>query len=164
MNLQTIRIDTASLTLPDAFDLVFVVAAVAFNLLIVAIFVAMKHGRVKLTRALGIVWLALAVPLVVVFARYLLIGRDARILLCFGGIFLYMAVEFLLDYVLKFDFRRKWVTHAPYIVLEYVGLFSLIAIAFSIDRNAGYLVSVSFWILMAGLVYAYAGKKKGALT
>ena len=55
----------------------------------------------------------------------------------FGLVFLYILVEFLLDYVLKFDFRQKWSTHAPYIIMEYIALFSLIGIAFDIDRGMG---------------------------
>ena len=78
----------------------------------------------------------------------------------FGFVFLYILVEFLLDYVLKFDFRQKWSTHAPYIVLEYIALFSLIGIAFDIDRVWGYLVSISFWILMASLIYVYKDQIK----
>ena len=38
------------------------------------------------------------------------------------GVFLYMLVEWLLDYVFKIDFRTKWSRHIPYIVLEYVAL------------------------------------------
>ena len=64
-------------------------------------------------------------------------------------------VEFLLDFVLKFDFRQKWITHSPYIVLEYVALYSLIHISFEIDRTWGYLVSICFWILLASLIYVY---------
>ena len=78
----------------------------------------------------------------------------------FGLVFLYILVEFLLDYILKFDFRRKWSTHAPYIIMEYIALFSLIGIAFDIDRIWGYLVSISFWILMASLIYVYRDQVK----
>ena len=76
-------------------------------------------------------------------------------MISFGLVFLYILVEFLLDKVLKFDFRRRWSTHAPYIVLEYIALYSLIHIAFDIDRTWGYLVSISFWILLASLIYVY---------
>ena len=61
----------------DVYDWTFVLCAVAFNLLIAGIFVAQKHGRQQLTRTLGTFWLSLAIPLSVVFVRYLIAGREA---------------------------------------------------------------------------------------
>jgi hypothetical protein len=133
----------------------FVLSAVAFNLLIAAIFIAQKLGREKLVKAFGIVWLWLIVPLALVFVAYWQTGREMRIMLYFELVLLYMLVEFLLDYIFKIDFRAKAVTHVPYILLEYVALFSLIAIAFDIDPGWGWVVSICFWIMMGGLVFLY---------
>lgn len=141
-----------------SFDLVFVVTAIAFNLLIAGIFVAQKNGWARAVRAIGIAWLLLSIPLAVVFFRYWAEGRRLAIIVYFGLVLLYMLVEFLLDYVFRLDFRRKWVTHAPYIVLEYAALFSLIGIASDIDRIWGYVVGVFFWILMGSLIYLYWDK------
>ena len=139
----------------NAYDLVFVLTAIAFNLLIVGIFVAQKNGWAKSVKVIGILWLLLTIPFAVVFVRYLTEEKRLGILVRFGLVFLYILVEFLLDYVLKIDFRQKWITHAPYIVLEYIALYCLIRIALQIDRTWGYLVSISFWILLAGLIYVY---------
>lgn len=99
----------------SAFDLIFVLTAIAFNLLIAGIFVAQKRGWAKAVRAIGILWLLLSIPLAVVFFRYWAEGRRLAIMVCFGLVLLYMLVEFLLDFVVKYDFRAKWITHAPYI-------------------------------------------------
>lgn len=144
----------------DVYDWVFVLCAAAFNLLIAGIFVAQKKGRHKMTRTLGILWLGLAIPLSIVFVRYLVIGRETWITIYFVCILLYMLVELLLDYVFKVDFRRRNVTHIPYIVLEYIALFGLIGISFAIDRVWGVVVSVTFWMLLACLVYLYWGGKR----
>ena len=144
----------------NAFDLVFVLTAIAFNLLIVCIFVAQKNGWAKATRFIGLLWLLLTIPFSVVFVRYLTEGNRPGMMVYFGFVFLYILVEFLLDYVLKFDFRQKWITHAPYIVLEYIALYSLIHIAFGIDRAWGFLVSISFWILLTSLIYVYRDQIK----
>jgi hypothetical protein len=144
----------------DIFDLVFVLSAIAFNLLIACILVAEERGRVDLRRKFGALWLCLAVPLAIVFFNDLIIGREPWIMICFGLIFLYMLVEWLLDYVWKFEFRNKLSLHVPYIMLEYLALFSLIAISFSIDRTWGWLVSISFWVLMASLIYLYAPRPR----
>lgn len=144
----------------DAFDLVFVFTAIAFNLLIAGIFVAQKKERPNLVRIFGILWLSLAIPLAVVFIHYLVVGRPLWVMAYFGFIFLYILVELLLDYILKIEFRQKWTIHAPYIILEYIALFGLIGISFSVDRTWGFLVSFSFWILLASLIYLYWSRKK----
>ena len=144
----------------DAFDLVFVFTAIAFNLLIAGIFVAQKEERPNLVRIFGILWLSLAIPLAVVFIHYLVVGRPLWVMAYFGFIFLYILVELLLDYILKIEFRQKWTIHAPYIILEYIALFGLIGISFSVDRTWGFLVSFSFWILLASLIYLYWSRKK----
>jgi len=139
----------------NTYDLVFVLTAIAFNLLIVCIFVAQKNGWAKSVKVISILWLLLSIPFAVVFVRYLTEEKMPGIMVSFGLVFLYILVEFLLDFVLKFNFRQKWSTHAPYIVLEYIALYSLIHIALDIDRTWGYLVSISFWILLASLIYVY---------
>ena len=144
----------------DAVDLLFVLTAVLFNLLIASVFIAQKKEKPKLVRVIGISWLLLAIPLTIVFINYLKTGRERWVLIAFGFILLYMLVEFLLDYVFKFDFRVRWSTHAPYIVLEYAALFSLIAISIDIDQIWGWIVSISFWTLMGSLIYLYRGRKK----
>ena len=137
------------------FDLLFVLSAVAFNLLITAIFVAQKYRREKLVRTFGILWLCLIVPLSLVFVAYQREGRPAKILIYLLLVFFYMLVELLLDYIFKIDFRARLSTHILYIILEYVALFSLIAIGFDISQFAGTMVSISFWVAMGGLVFLY---------
>ncbi|KAA3646625.1 MAG: hypothetical protein DWQ07_10480 [Chloroflexi bacterium] len=111
------------------YDWLFIISAILFNLLIAGIFIAQKHGREGWVNTLGRLWLLLSFPLLAVFINYALLGKADWLLALFWVIFFYMLVEFVLDYVLKFDFRARWLTHAPYILLEYVALFSIIAIA-----------------------------------
>lgn len=144
----------------DLYDLVFVLCAIAFNLLIAGIFIAQKRERRELTRTFGITWLSLAIPLSAVFVRYLIAGREMWIMIYFCFILFYMLVELLLDYVFKVDFRAKKITHIPYIILEYVALFGLIGISFAIDRTWGFVVSITFWVLLASLIYLYWGRKR----
>lgn len=138
-----------------AYDLVFVLAAVALNLLLAAKFVALKNRWVKTARVIGVLWFLLSVPLTIVFIRYLVNGMGLEVMIPFALVLLYILVEFLLDIVFKVDFRRRWTMHISYIVLEYIALFSLIWIAFGIDRSWGYLISSTFWILQASMIYLY---------
>ena len=144
----------------DVFDLVFVLCAVVFNLLIVGIFIATKKERPELRKTLGMAFVSLGIPFAIVFIRYLVEGRGLRTMVPFGFVLLYIAVEVVLDYILKIDFRKKLITHVPYIVLEYIALFSLIGISFSINRVWGWMVSISFWAVIGSLICLYWGKGK----
>lgn len=148
-------------------DLLFVVTALAFELLIIAILIAEKRQRHELVKALGIIWALLAVPLVIVFVHDLTVGGDRWLVLSFGLIFLYMAVEIVFDFVLKIPFRERPALHIPYIILEYGALFGLIHIAFTIGPTWGYAVAVGFWLLLATVIFVYwdqiTGRKRRAV-
>lgn len=133
-------------------DLLFVVTALAFELLISAILIAEKRQRHELVKALGILWALLAVPLVIVFVHDLTVGGDHWLVPSFGLIFLYIAVEIAFDLVVRIPFRERPALHIPYIILEYGALFGLIHIAFTIGPTWGYAVAVGFWLLLATLI------------
>jgi hypothetical protein len=150
----------SSLVSMDVFDLVFVLCAVAFNWLIIGVFIATKKVHPKLRAIFGATFVSLGIPFTTVFIHYLVEGRDLLTMVRFGFVLLYIAVELLLDYILKFDFRQKPISHVPYILLEYIALFSLIGISFSIDRTWGWIISISFWAVLGSLIYLYWGKSK----
>jgi hypothetical protein len=148
-------------------DRLFVVTALAFELLIIAILIAEKWQRHELVKALGILWALLAVPLVIAFVHDLMVGGDRWLVLSFGLIFLYMAVEIALDLVLRIPFRERPALHIPYIILEYGALFGLIHIAFTIGPTWGYAVAVGFWLLLATVIFVswdqITGRKRRAV-
>jgi hypothetical protein len=139
----------------DLFDLLFVITAVVFNLQVTCVYLASKQKRRDLVKRFGAVLLSLALPLAIVFVYYLAVGRERWITIAFVFIFLYMFVELLFDFILKIEFRKKPQLHIPYIILFYIVEFTFIGIAFSISSIWGYLVSISFWILLAALVYSF---------
>jgi hypothetical protein len=141
-------------------DVTFVATAVLFNLLIVGVYISQKKKRFALVKFFGSGVISLTIPLVIIFTSYLVAGRESWILVLFAFIFLYLLVELLFDYVLKLEFREKPILHIPYIVLFYIALGGFIGIAFTINATGGYLVSITFWMLLASLIYSFAGRKK----
>ena len=141
------------------FDLLFVITAIIFHLLIVGVFIAQKREHYKLVRWFGTVTISLAIPLTIVFINYLFIGQPLWIMFYLVFIFVYLFVELLLDFLLKIDFRKKPKIHAPYIVLFYITSFGFIGISFYIDVISGYIVSITFWAVLVSLIYLYWGRK-----
>lgn len=148
----------------DLLDLLFVATAVVFNIQVMGIYVAGKQKRFDIVHTLGIAVIALALPIGIVFLNDLINGAARWILYGLALILVYLLVELLADLVLKIEFRNKPVLHIPYIILFYMAEIAFIRIAFSISAVAGYLVSVSFWLLLACLLYAFwPSREKGLL-
>jgi hypothetical protein len=140
--------------------LMFVLSGVAFHLVIAGIYVASKHERFDLMRKLGYIVLAMAVPVSITLADFWMAGRPLKTLLYLGAILVYLLLELVLDHILKIEFRKKPAIHIPYIIVFYIACFSFIGVSFSLSNVWGYAVSVSFWILLASLIYLMSGKKK----
>jgi hypothetical protein len=145
-------------------DLMFVLAGVIFHLVIAGIYVASKHERFDLVRKLGYVVIGLAAPVAITLVDYWMAGRPLKLLLYMTAILIYILLELVLDFVLKIEFRKKPAIHIPYIIVFYAACFSFIGASFSIDNTWGFIVSVSFWILLASLIYLMRGGKKSVPT
>ncbi|MBA7507512.1 hypothetical protein ES706_06231 [subsurface metagenome] len=78
----------------------------------------------------------------------------------FGDYFVILILRIITRLILKYDFRKKPITHVPYIILFYIVSFSLIEITFYIDEISGWIVSITFWAVLASLIYNLAGRKK----
>ena len=152
------------------YDIIFGVSAIAFNLLIAGVFIAQRYGKTKLVRRLGPAMISLAVPFTILLVHSLRAINDRWIRVGLTVVVGYLLVELLMDYILMVDFRSKFITHLPYILLEYAAFAGLIYTAFTISEFLGWAVSVTFWLAMAALIYLYAGirkdkqKKKGKKT
>lgn len=143
-------------------DLVFVLSALAFNLLIIGVYISQKLGKLRLVRGFGIALLCLTLPFLIVFIAYWIAGEPLWMTFVFLAIFAYMFLEWLWDYRMKIDFRSQPKLHIPYIILFYVVLFGNIRIAFTINDAWGWIISVSFWLLLAVfIVTLIPGRRRG---
>ena len=139
------------------FDLIFGLSAIAFNLLIAGVFIASRHAKMRLVHQIGIALLALAIPFALVLYHALTAVNDPYVSIALGFVLLYLLAELLLDFILKIDFRSRFITHFPYILLEYSAFAGLLYTAFSISRPWGWAVSITFWVAMLALIYYFTG-------
>lgn len=139
-------------------DLVLIFTALTFNLLIAGIFITTRQGLLAWRARLSKAWLLLALPLAAVFVVYLVQPQPLKWVLGVGGALVYMLVEFLLDFVFKVNFRDRAITHIPYILLEYIALFGLLFTSIAIHPTWGWIVGITFWLLIGSLVYLYSEK------
>ena len=144
----------------NGFDALFIGTALLFNILVVGVYLTSAADRLDLTKRIGDFILLLAIPFGIILVAYIATGQPLRYQLSLGLVLIYLAIELLLDRILNIDFRKMLIPHVLYIALFYCVQFALITTAFYINRAAGWAVSVSFWILLAALVYSLAGSKK----
>jgi hypothetical protein len=124
-------------------------------ILLAVLLAAQKNQRVKTTWVTGVLWSLLAVPLALVYSRYLIQGRGVWTLVPLSLVLLFMLAKALLDFVFRVDFRRNRITHLAYLAIMCLALFSLVWIAFGIHPSWGIPVLIAFGFLLVSLFFMY---------
>ena len=134
-------------------DIIFICSSVIFNISVSALYIATKLGDMVLVQVFGGVVISLMVPFTITLLGYLMEKATKRTIISNGIIIFYLFLELLLDYILGIPFREIVEIHVPYIIVFYVALFSMISVSFEKNKKMGYVVVVTFLILMACLAY-----------
>lgn len=141
--------------LSQKLDLVVVVVANLLNLILSVIFLNRVFGRMEWEHWLGYGTLVMIFPLSIIAIANLVGGRSWPfwILPLVMGIFL--ALEFVLDYWLNFNFRQTaWL--GPYLLVYYLALFAMIGYAFLVSKSYGFLTLITYFINLAATFFSYA--------
>ncbi len=144
-------------------DIAVIVIANLTNLLLAGMFLARAVGQEGVGRVLGTGVVALAVPLVVAVVLNALRGRDLWLVVLPGPLIAYCAVELVLDYVLRSDFRQTFLL-GPYLLLYYAGLMAMIGYAFLVDKRAGFVTLATYFVSLGATFYSFARVGHGPLV
>ena len=134
-------------------DNIFICSSVVFNISVSAVYVATKLGDMILPQAFGAIVIFLIVPFSATLLGYVRAKEKKKTLVSNGIILFYLLLELVLDHILKIQFREILVLHVPYIVVFYAALFSMIGVSLEKNKRLGYLVIMTFFILIACLIY-----------
>jgi hypothetical protein len=134
-------------------DIIFICSSVVFNILVSALYIVTKLGDIALTQVLGLTVVSLIVPFIVTLLGYVRAKEKKRTLIYNGIILFYLFLELVLDYVLRIPFREILAIHVPYIIVFYAAMFSMIGVSYEKNKKMGYVVIVTFWILLGCLIY-----------
>jgi hypothetical protein len=138
---------------------VFVIANLS-NLLLAVMFLLRSRGRPKVGSAFGWGAVVLGIPLLASVVLNALGVRPWWAFVLPGLLVLYDAVEFLFDYVLKFDFRHSgWL--GPYLGLYYLALMGMIGYTFAVGKPYGFVTLVTYFINLAATAWSYARVQHG---
>lgn len=141
-------------------DLVVVIIANLTNLLLAVMFLFRARGRSRLGNGFGWVAVFLGIPLLAVIVLNALSGRPWWTLVLPGLLVLYDLVEFGLDHVFKFDFRRsRWL--GPYLGLYYLALMGMIGYSFATGRLYGFITLSTYLINLAATAFSFSRVRHG---
>jgi hypothetical protein len=121
------------------------------------LYIATKLENVLLLQVCGAIVLSLIFPFTFTLLGYLKEKAEKKIIISHSVILFYLFLELILDYILIIPFRETLAIHVPYIILFYAADFSMIGVSFNRNRKMGFVVTLTFWILIGCLIYLYLG-------
>lgn len=128
------------------------VTAVLFFISAILVFVFRLLGKPQWGHWLGYFEFLLAIPLVYLLVRAPQLQRPWLYYVQIGCMMLWLAVEALLDYLLKIDFRStRWML-ISYVVLFFAGAGGLLGIA-SLAGRGWSIAAIVLFLIMAALTF-----------
>jgi hypothetical protein len=150
-------LDNEQIALFKSQDIIFVFSAVVFNILVSVVYVSTKLDLMALLQISGFIFISLIAPFTITLRGYMKKEAEKKIIISNMVVLIYLVLELVLDYVLKIPFREILAIHVPYIIIFYAAEFSMMGVSFHINRKAGFVVAITFCILIGCLAYLYLG-------
>ena len=138
-------------------DFIFICSAIIFNISVSLVYLATKFDNMVFLQVSGSIVIVLIVPFSITLYGYLKNNAKRRIIIPHIAILFYLFLELFLDYILMIPFRDILAIHIPYIIVFYAAEFSMVGVSFERNRKMGFVVLLTFLILIGCLVYLYMG-------
>lgn len=133
-------------------DVVGAMTAVAYNVLIIGLFLARLGAMPRLEYVLGAIGIASVVPLTWLLWNAPASGRPTIYYVWIGLMILFQIVELLLDYVYGIEFRSvRWMAIA-YVMLFFGATGGMLGLA-SLAGRGWAIAATSTWLVMAVLAF-----------
>lgn len=136
-------------------DFIFICSAIIFNIFVSLVYLATKFDNNLLFRVSGFFVIILIIPFSITLYGYIKKEAKRKIAVSNMVILFYLFLELLLDYIFTIPFRDILAIHIPYIIVFYAAEFSLIGVSFERNRKLGFVVLLTFLILLGCLIYLY---------
>jgi len=146
-----------SLNLGKSIDIIFIISSIIFNISVSIVYIATKLGNMELLRVFGVILILLIIPFTICLIGYIKEKEEKKIIISLVIILFYLFLELLLDYILLIPFREILALHIPYIIVFYAAALSMIGVTFEKNKKMGFVVLVTFGILIGCLIYMYLG-------
>jgi hypothetical protein len=133
-------------------NLIGAITAIAFFVSAILVFVFRLLGKPQYGHWIGYFEFLLAIPLIFLLIQAPRLRRPALFYIQIGCMLAWLAVEALLDYILKVDFRQvRWIV-IGYVVLFFAGTGGLLGVAANAGRSWS-LSAILLFFIMAVLAF-----------
>jgi len=141
------------MNMSELMDIIFVCSSIIFNISVSVLYIAAKLGNEVLVQVSGAIVLSLIIPFTITLLGYMKAKAEKKTIISHVFILFYLFLELLLDYILKIPFREILAIHVPYIIVFYAAMFSMIGVSFDKNRKMGFVVTITFFIVVGCLIY-----------
>jgi hypothetical protein len=133
---------------------IFVIANV-INLLLIGIFLSRPRGFKKAEHIMGLFVVAMILPVGLAIILNVSGKRAWWAVILPLILVLFLAVELLLDYILKLNFRKtRWLW--PYLLLYYAAMMAMIGYGFMVGDVYGFVTLGTYFLGLFATWYSYA--------
>ena len=139
---------------PQIIDLIVVICANIFNIMMVVIFLQRALSSTRSTIIYVLIEIVLAITLVLAAIYNWTTGRSLWMILLPALMVVFLIVELLLDNVLKIEFRKTRML-GPYLLFYYAAQMGLIGYAFIVNRVFGFITLITYFLSLAATGYSY---------
>ena len=141
------------MNMSKSMDIVFICSSIIFNISVSVFYIAVKLDDMVLVQVCGAIVLSLIIPFTFTLLGYVKAKAEKRTIISHVFILSYLFLELSLDYILQIPFREILAIHVPYIIVFYAAMFSMIGVSFDKNRKMGFVVTITFLILIGCLIY-----------
>jgi len=136
-------------------DLAVFIIANLVNLLLAGIFVSRAKGLKRVEYVLGLIVVAMLLPVGIIVILNILGKRDWWTIVLPLIFFLFLVIELLFDYTLKLNFRKTKLLW-PYLLVYYLALMAVIGYSFLIGRTYGFITLSTYFLNLFATWYSYS--------
>ena len=142
-------------------DLGVFAAANITNLLLVVMFAARGRKNERIEKVTGLIVVVLGLPLAAAAVLNAIGRRSAWTWGLPLLMVLFCAVEYIVDYARKVEFRTTRAMK-PYLILFYLALMAMVGYSFLLGRTFGYVTLATYFLQMGATAYSFGRVKHGA--
>lgn len=146
-----------SSNLGKSMDTIFIISSIIFNISVSIVYLATKLGNMEILQISGLIIILLIIPFTITLIGYIKEKEEKKIIISLIIILFYLFLELLFDYILIIPFREILALHILYIIIFYAAEFSMIGVTFDKNKKMGFVVLITFGILIGCLIYMYIG-------
>jgi hypothetical protein len=139
-------------TMLERTNLIGAITAIAFFVSAILVFVFRLLGKPQYENWIGYFEFLLAIPLIYLLIQAPRLGRPALYYIQIACMLAWLAVEALLDHILKVDFRQvRWIV-ISYVVLFFAGTGGLLGVAVNAGKGWS-ITAIILFLIMAVLTF-----------